>query len=55
MRGKDWGKCDSISSILDALYELASTIDDNDVRAEVHQAIRRATDDIEKVIADNSW
>lgn len=55
MRGKDWGKCESIIHMLESLYELASTIDDDDVMAEVHQAIRKATDDIVKVTVDNSW
>lgn len=55
MRGKDWGKCYSIIHMLDSLYELASSIDDNDMRGIIHQAIRKATDDIVKVTVDNSW
>ena len=49
MRGKDWGKCESIISMLDFLDNLASSMDDNDVKAEIHQAIQKAIDDVTKV------
>lgn len=49
MRGKDWGKCESILHMLDSLDELASSMDDNDVKERIHQAIQMAIDDVTKV------
>lgn len=46
MRGNDWGKYNSILHMLDSLYDLASSMDDVDVKAKIHQAIQRATDEI---------
>ena len=52
MRGKDWGKCESILHMLDSLDELASSMDDNDARGVIHQAIQRAIDDVTKVFVE---
>ena len=52
MRGKDWGKCESILHMLDSLDELASSMDDKDVREVIHKAIQMAIDDVTEVFVD---
>ena len=49
MRGNDWGKYHSILHMLDSLYDLASSIDDVDVKARIHQSIQRVVNEIEMV------
>lgn len=46
MRGNDWGKYNSILHMLDSLSDLASSMDDVDVRERIRQAIQKATDEI---------
>ena len=52
MRGKDWGKCESILHMLDSLDELASSMDDKDAREVIHKAIQKAIDDVTTVFVD---
>ena len=52
MRGKDWGKCESIISMLDFLDNLASSMDDKDAKGVIHQAIQRAIDDVTTVFVE---
>ena len=52
MRGKDWGKCESILHMLDSLDELASSMDDKDAREVIQKAIQMAIDDVTEVFVD---